>query len=388
MRRLLVVCVVIAAGLVAGPALAWDGSQSLEPGLSGADLLLFEDFEAQDFGTKWPVHWGSPPGSATVTGPAKYVFNGKRALLLQGKQDEHASVGSGEYVPAAPAEAVYYRLYYRLEDGFSIGTCNQIKLFGIRGGATIADAYGGAGKKPTGNDKFSALLGVHDKMDLHFYYYHPDQPGGYGDNTDCDVTGQVATLAPGKWYCLELMLKLNTVGKKDGQLRAWLDDTLVGKVDNLRFRDDGALKIRRFTVLSYFGGSGQTNTSPKDQRTFVDNLVISKTRVGCLAGPTPDGGAPDAVTATDGAGQPGDGAKTEDGGPAGDSATDSAGDSPDDGCSCRLGSTAPPREVPWGIVFMLVFMRGLIRRVPPRAARSHRARSPRSPGEATRARAR
>jgi hypothetical protein len=340
-------------------ALGWDGSQTPEPGLNTSRLLLFEDFEATDFGSGWPVYWGGAPGPGTVGSPSPDVFAGARSLALQGQAGGHESVGAGEYVPETAIDAeVYFRLYYRLQDGFSMGTCNQLKLFGIRGGATIEDTYGGAGTAPDGTDKFSALLGIHNAMDLHFYYYHPEQPGIYGENTDCDLAGSAFTLVPGRWYCLELMLRANTPGQHDGQLRAWVDDVLVGRVDDLRFRDDAGMKIRRFTVLSYFGGSGDANTSPTDQQTFVDNLVISHERVGCLRSGPLDGGATDGASPGDAAfggdsapisshdGGRGDGEQPTEVSPSG------PGGSAVGGCGCQL----PSRGFRGVIVIALVLL--------------------------------
>jgi len=72
--------------------------------------------------------------------------------------------------------------------------------------------------------------------------------------------------------------------KKPLNLRvsAWLDGKLVGNVEKLRFRHTEGGKIRRFAVLNYFGGDNSWQTSPKDQRIYIDNLVISRRPIGCL----------------------------------------------------------------------------------------------------------
>jgi hypothetical protein len=77
------------------------------------------------------------------------------------------------------------------------------------------------------------------------------------------------------------MLRNNTPGQKNGQLAAWLDGRPVGRVDGLRFRHSDAVKIRRFAVIDYFGGDNVMDTSPQDQRIYIDNLVISRKPVGC-----------------------------------------------------------------------------------------------------------
>jgi hypothetical protein len=262
----------------------WDGSTDLEPGLNGSDILLYEDFEAPNYQEKWPVHWDEPVGAGTVSTPSKYVFAGKRSAYLEVRKGRHESSGSGEYVPRTPIDdVVYVRMYLRLADDFSMGTSIQLKLISIRGGAKPENAYGGAGNKPTGQDKFSVTLALDNWMKLHFYLYHPDQVDGYGDWVYCQTSFfRKAGLSRGKWYCLELMLKNNTPGKKDGQIKAWLDGVQIGKIEKLRFRDVSAVKIRLFTVDYYFGGGNVSDTSPKDQRIYIDNYIVSTKPIGCF----------------------------------------------------------------------------------------------------------
>jgi hypothetical protein len=261
----------------------WRGGHNIEPGLRGKSILFFEDFEDPLYEQKWPVHWGSALGQGTVSDPPSYVFSGRRSAYTESKKGRHESSGSGEYVPEAAVDGeAYVRLYLRLQDGFSMGSSRELKLFGIRGGARLEDTYGGAGKRPTGRDKFNVMLVIDNWRQMRLYYYHPDQAGGYGDYAGCYRPFCRPVLSPGKWYCLELLLKTNTPGQKDGQLKAWLDGRLVIKEEGLRFRDIGTVKIRRFTIANYFGGGLKSDTSPKDQRIYIDNYVVSKERIGCM----------------------------------------------------------------------------------------------------------
>ncbi|HUL29816.1 MAG TPA: hypothetical protein VLZ03_05115 [Thermodesulfobacteriota bacterium] len=263
----------------------WDGSPNLEPGLNGDDILLFEDFEADDYQAQWPVFWGTAVGAGTVDAPSKYIFAGKRSGFLEVPKGSHGSYGYGEYVPRIPInDVVYVRMYLRLEDDFSMGTANQLKLFSIKGGSKPENAYGGAGTAPTGRDKFSVTLSLDGGRSLHFYLYSPDQWGGYGDWVYCQSSFfHKVGLSRGRWYCIELMLKNNTPGKKDGQIKAWLDGKRIGKVEKLRFRDVSDVKIRRLTVENYFGGDNYSDTSPKTQRLYIDNYVVSTKPIGCMA---------------------------------------------------------------------------------------------------------
>ena len=264
----------------------WDGSPNLEPALDPKDILLFEDFEDDHYQQRWKTHWGRAVGAGTVESPPQYVFAGNRSAYVENKRGYHDAMGGGQYVPEIPIDEVaYFRLYLRLQDGFSTGTTNQVKLISMRGGVDLESTYGGAGSKSTGRDKFSVDLCIDGSRSLHFYYYHPDQLEGWGDFAYCKISFfRSAKISAGKWYCLELMLKNNTPRQKNGQLSAWLDGKLIGNVERLRFRDTEEGKIRRFAVYNYFGGDNAWQTSPKDQRMYIDNLVISRKPIGCWGG--------------------------------------------------------------------------------------------------------
>ena len=263
-------------------SVTWDGSPNLEPGIKTKDILLFEDFEDDNYQQRWKTHWGKAVGAGTVGSPSQYVFAGNRSAYVENRKGYHDANGAGQYVPEIAIDDVaYFRLYLRLQDGFSTGTTNQVKLISMRGAVDLEKTYGGAGTKS--NEKFSVDLSIDNSRSLYFYYYHSDQWGGWGDIAYCKLSlFRSAKISPGKWYCLELMLRNNTPGQKNGQLSAWLDGRLVGNVEKIRFRDTEEAKIRRFAVFNYFGGDNTWQTSPKDQRIYVDNLVISHRPIGCL----------------------------------------------------------------------------------------------------------
>ena len=263
-------------------SMAWDGSQAIETDIDSSEILLFEDFELPTYKENWRVHWGKPVGAGTVSNQDGHVFAGKRSGYLQSIESQHKSIGAGEYVPQEPIEdLVHVRLYLRLDDNFTMGSANQLKLFSINGGATLKDTYGGAGKKPTGYNKFGTTLSIDKWNELHLYTYHAGQKGGYGEWIYCDGLFCGPKLSTGKWHCVELMLKANTPGTHNGEVKAWLDGALVISEDGLHFRDDQNVKIRRFSVTGYFGGAGIRNTSPRNQRFFIDNYIISKKPIGC-----------------------------------------------------------------------------------------------------------
>lgn len=57
--------------------------------------------------------------------------------------------------------------------------------------------------------------------------------------------GGTAPLALNRWYTIEQYVKLNTLGKHDGVLMAWIDGRLVLHRYDIRFRDTSQLKIEK-----------------------------------------------------------------------------------------------------------------------------------------------
>ncbi len=261
-----------------------DQSTAVHP-LNPASIIFFEDFEDPDYARNWPIFWDKAVGLDTVQQPAKYVFAGQRSAYLQMVKGEHRSRGHGEYVPAeAMNETVYIQTRVRLEDGFSLGTADGVKLFSVGGSNTIEASYGQSGVRPDGHNHFSAVISINNWNEPGIYFYHPDQSGGWGDHAYSSKWFNTPKIEPGRWYCLELMFKPNTIGVRDGEIRFWMDGELIVERTGMRFRDVEDVKIRRFAFTGYFGGGGMINTSPKNQRIYIDNYILSRERIGCNEG--------------------------------------------------------------------------------------------------------
>lgn len=85
-----------------------------------------------------------------------------------------------------------------------------------------------------------------------------------------------------QWYCFEMMLKTNTPGRHDGELKMWIYGILKGHIQNMRFRACDTLKINEFTHSAYVGGNW---VSKRDQRLWDDNLVIAREYIGPMTEP-------------------------------------------------------------------------------------------------------
>ncbi|QEG38119.1 polysaccharide lyase [Roseimaritima ulvae] len=179
-------------------------------------------------------------------------------------------------------EAIYFRYYLRLADDWN-QTVQGGKLPGISG--TYGRA-GWGGRKSNGTNGWSArglfrrtipagnpLAG---RTPIGFYCYHADMQGSYGTNWiwNNDYRGYLET---NRWYAIEQYCRLNSIGEKNGVLRAWVDGHLAFEKTNIRFRLTDELKIEQVWMNLYHGG---TSPSPYDQHVFIDNVVIAKKYIG------------------------------------------------------------------------------------------------------------
>ena len=81
----------------------------------------------------------------------------------------------------------------------------------------------------------------------------------------------------GAWQTIETRIKMNTVGKSDGILQAWVDGVLALDNQNFVWRDsrDPDLRISGLYVTFGYGGGDDTWDAPEDQFNYYDNWVVS-----------------------------------------------------------------------------------------------------------------
>lgn len=84
---------------------------------------------------------------------------------------------------------------------------------------------------------------------------------------------------PDQWTCTEVELAHNTPGQADGTFRVWINDTLVAQHVNVKFRD-AAVSWNAIQLSAYYDGG-----SPVAQTSWVDDVMVGRSRIGC--GPLP-----------------------------------------------------------------------------------------------------
>jgi len=140
-------------------------------------------------------------------------------------------------------------------------------------------ARGGWGGRTTnGCNGFSARgewrVSGNNNVDQGTYLYHMDQPGVYGEGL---YTGASPV---NTWNCIETQLKMNSrhpdAVQRDGIFRSWRNNELfVSRYTQVTRLPYG---IESIWWNVYHGG---TRPAPREVTFDIDNLVVSKTRIGC-----------------------------------------------------------------------------------------------------------
>ena len=93
------------------------------------------------------------------------------------------------------------------------------------------------------------------------------------DSTSCGKGA--AGLKNGKWYLVELYVKMNTAGTADGEAKAWINGTLKYTKTNMKYRETGhdGLHVRGFWLDVHMGGEF---VGPlRESYIVLDQLVIA-----------------------------------------------------------------------------------------------------------------
>ena len=172
-------------------------------------------------------------------------------------------------------EEIYFRYYLRFGDDWNPAAGG--KLPGISG--TYGRA-GWGGRPSNGRNGWSARGQFNKQTDgktpVGFYCYHADMKGQYGSSWIWDIEKR-GYLENNRWYCIEQYAKMNTPGKNDGILRAWVDGKPAFEKTDIRMRDVDTLKIEAVWLNVYLGGKW---TSKSEHHLYIDDVVIARKYIG------------------------------------------------------------------------------------------------------------
>jgi len=191
-----------------------------------------------------------------------------------------------------PVDTVFVRFYVRFHE--QTGYIHHFVHL-------VADAdpapwpKGGAGETPAGDKKFSTGIEPTGRWGRYpppgvwnFYSYWHEMKTKWGTVFD----GRQNPIIPGRWYCVEVMLKANSSpDKADGVQAFWIDGELYGSFDGIRWRSTNDLKINTFWLLYY--NTDQPAVHNKDphpetriMEVWFDDIVVATEYIGPICKPS------------------------------------------------------------------------------------------------------
>src|SRR5262249_43611022 len=144
----------------------------------------------------------------------------------QASRNEGIAVGGAQFAGVLhdPADHLFLRYYVRFPKGFQF--VKGGKLPGFYGGNEIS-----GGHIPDGTNGCSPRFMWRTDGQGEVYVYRPSS-----DKYGTSLGRGSWMFQPGNWECIEQELSLNTPGKSDGQVRAFLDGKQVFEQGGLLFR--------------------------------------------------------------------------------------------------------------------------------------------------------
>lgn len=283
-----------------GIAARYPGDQNIG---SDPDVILADDFEAYTSPSQLVGKWSGAGPLANMQIDTSEHFSGTKSLAMSLPISASEVLNQCHKDISPELTTIYMRSYSKFDDAFDVEGSSH------NGIAIRAHYPGGAGTASDGT-WFSAQL-QNNKTGQpipHFpneqqpgynqiYCYWPKQRDAFGDHFFSDgwvrpggaglwllYPAQYPNFKPipvwqperGKWYCYELMVKANTVGKNDGEIAWWVDGRLDGRITDLVLRTVD-VKINYVRIMLHATNSQRVN------KKWYDNVVIAKSYIGPMA---------------------------------------------------------------------------------------------------------
>jgi len=170
---------------------------------------------------------------------------------------------------------IYWRIYFKLQEGF-VGYPDKL---------TRATIFAGSGRQ-------QAMIAHVWHHFTERSYLLMDPVSGINDNSELVTTSYndfgnfiwmgnrrgTTSISPGRWYCVETHVKLNSAGNSDGILEFWIDGNLEASRNDLNYVKSWSDYGLNSVIVSNYWNDG----SPVEQERYLDAFVISKQRIGCI----------------------------------------------------------------------------------------------------------
>lgn len=249
-------------------------------------VILHEDFESKDWAKRWPEIKGR--GKQTVIDDST-ANGGKRALRITATRDEDTgghlfrSLGRGH-------DKLHLRFYVKFEKDHGY-VHHFVHLCGYN--PPTSWPQGGAGTRPAGDARFTTGIeptGVWGRFDAPgvwgFYSYWNEmkasRDGKFWGNSVRPQIEQPITRE--KWICVEIMLRCNEPGKRNGDQAIWIDGKPVGQWTGYRWRTTEDFGVNGIWMLYYITPNAARQNKvekPRESNTvWFDDIVVATDYIG------------------------------------------------------------------------------------------------------------
>ncbi len=273
------------------------GLASLYPGDEGIErdprVLFVDDFETgtvEQIGKRWgSIHLAE---NVDLAADVHAASPGNRSI--------HIAKNGHLFTHTKGVDVMYARFYVKFHE--KTGYIHHfVHLVADR--TPTPWPKGGAGETPPGDAKFSTGIEPTGRWGKfpppgvwNFYTYWHEMKTKWGSV----FNGKQEPIVPGRWYCVEVLLKANSDPEKaDGVQAFWVDGELYGRFDGFRWRTSDKLNINSFWLLFYNTDQParhQKDPTPESRvmEVWFDDVVIATEYIGPVVG-RPRGGKKKAV---------------------------------------------------------------------------------------------
>ena len=167
----------------------------------------------------------------------------------------------------------------RFSPGFDVSAGGKLPgLLGVAPGVSPATPTGGgatdlgwSGRVMWLGPKLSGAVRASGRSDLAVsYLYHPGQAGRYGDDL-----GWGRGLVDGTWHEVSQCYRLNTVGRSDGRLQAWVDGEPVLDRSDLVYRTSDQVHVTHLDWSVFRGGNTREWAGETGGDVDLDDLRVT-----------------------------------------------------------------------------------------------------------------
>ncbi len=251
--------------------------------------VVFSDgFESPDSLKNYFEIRGLKDGRAKLTADPKKAHSGKGAIQFTapGRDGKSSGAGASYWFGPKGYDRIYLRRYIKFAPDYDQGNLHHVGggLAGVAG----TNKWGGMGKagiRPNGDDRFTSSFEPWCDwrrypppgfMFLYTYWMDMkrDRDGHYWGNNMCPAKDDRIALRRDRWYCLEHMIKVNDVGKPNGELAAWIDGKLYIHYKGFRWRSSEDVRLKRFNIGVY------VHHAAKDNTVWYDDVALSTGYIG------------------------------------------------------------------------------------------------------------